>query len=224
MRYWEGMLSQRKRLRELPVLKGPLPRFDTDAVPAEPVVLFEQWLAEAIDAGVPEPHAMTVSTVDPEGHPAARVVILKDVGPEGWAFASSRASAKGSDLERTPWAALTFYWPQHGRQVRVTGPVVQGSAEQNAADFLARHPQARAVVFSGTQSQPLPSFEVLERELAEAQRRIAKEPDLVSPWWTVYTVQPSRVEFWQGDPHRIHTRLRYRRGADGSWERELLRP
>ncbi|HYI00075.1 pyridoxal 5'-phosphate synthase [Hyalangium sp.] len=217
-------MSQRKRLRELPVLQGPLPRFDTDTAPAEPVALFEQWLAEAIAAGVPEPHAMTVSTVDEEGHPAARVLILKDVSAEGWAFASSRESAKGSDLAQTPWAALTFYWPLQGRQVRVRGPVITGSAEQNAADFLARHPAARAAVFSGRQSQPLPSRQVLEDALAEAQRHVAEEPGRVAPVWTVYTVQADRVEFWQGHPHRMHTRLRYRQRAEGPWERELLWP
>jgi pyridoxamine 5'-phosphate oxidase len=188
------------------------------------VALFEQWLAEAIAAGVPEPHAMTVSTVDAEGHPDARVVILKDVSAEGWAFASSRESAKGADLARTAWAALTFYWPLQGRQVRVRGPVVPGSAEQNAADFLARHPASRAVVFSGRQSQPLPSRQVFESALAEAQRRVSQEPGLVAPEWTVYAVQAERVEFWQGHTQRLHTRLHYRRGADGRWERGLLWP
>ncbi|MCI0672137.1 MAG: pyridoxal 5'-phosphate synthase [Myxococcaceae bacterium] len=217
-------MSQRKKLRELPALQGPLPRFDTDAVPAEPVALFERWLDEAIAAGVPEPHAMTVSTVDAGGYPDARVVILKDVDASGWAFASSRSSAKGAELAHRPWAALTFYWPLQGRQVRVRGPVITGTAEQSAADFLARHPHSRAVVFSGPQSQPLPSRETFERALIEAQRRVAEEPDLVAPEWTVYTVQADQVEFWQGHPHRMHTRLRYRRRADGLWERELLWP
>jgi pyridoxamine 5'-phosphate oxidase len=132
--------------------------------------------------------------------------------------------AIAASLSRAAWAALTFYWPLQGRQVRVRGPVAPASDEQNAADFLARHPASRAVVFSGRQSQPLASRQEFELALAEAQRRMAEEPDLVAPEWTVYTVQADRVEFWQGHPQRLHTRLRYRRGADGPWERELLWP
>jgi len=214
----------RQKLRELPALRGPLPVFEPDAAPNEPVSLFGCWLDEAVAAGVPEPHAMTVSTVDQQGEPSGRVVILKGVDETGWSFASSRDSAKGTDLAHRPAAALTFYWPIQGRQIRVRGAVSVGSPEQNAADFLARHPYSRAVVFSGRQSTPLASRQALIEALAAAQQGMSANPERIAPEWTVYTVRADRVEFWQGHPCRLHTRLSYRRVSDTEWQRELLWP
>lgn len=220
-------MSQRERLRALPALRGPLPEFAPEGAPGEPFALFASWLEEAVAAGVPEPHAVTVSTVDAEGHPDARVVILKDVdAAAGFSFASARASVKGAQLAHTPFAALSFYWPLQGRQVRLRGPVREGSAEESAADFLARHPHSRAVVLGGRQSGTLPSREALVRAVDAARARVDAAPGLVAPEWCVYAVRPLQVEFWQGHPHRLHTRLRYARTSpdSGAWERGLLWP
>ena len=103
-------MTIRDLLRSLPVFDRPLPAFDTESVPGEPSALFLSWLHEAIDAGVSEPHAMTLSTVDAEGRPDARVLILKDVDPTRWQFATAAISAKGTQLAARPHAALSFHW------------------------------------------------------------------------------------------------------------------
>jgi pyridoxamine 5'-phosphate oxidase len=178
----------------------------------------------AIEAGVREPHAMTLSTVDPVGRPAARVLILKNLVDGTWQFASGATSRKGKHLANTPWAALTFYWPALGRQVRVRGQVSVADAEDSLWDYLARSPGARAAALLGNQSEPLASQEERDRALAEATGRITRDPGLVAPDWTLYSLAADEVEFWQGDNQRRHTRLCYTATGDGTWERQLLWP
>jgi pyridoxamine 5'-phosphate oxidase len=211
----------RAYLRSLPVFAGPLPRFDPAAAPEQPDVLFREWLVAAVEAGVREPHAMTLSTTGTDGAPAARVLIVKNVDEHGWHFAAHDASPKG--LDARPAAALTFYWPAPARQVRVRGPVVREPAERGAADFLARPPGSRAEASLGRQSQVLHDPADLDRATGEALHRIEERPELVVPEWTLYTLRPAEVEFWQGDARRRHIRLRYTRLTPG-WRREILWP
>ncbi|WP_133901830.1 pyridoxine/pyridoxamine 5'-phosphate oxidase [Actinophytocola oryzae] len=218
-----GEITSAARLRALPSLAGPLPGFDPDAAPADPDELFGHWLAEAVEAGVVEPHAMTLSTVDPTGRPSARVLILKYLVDGCWAFATGSGSRKGKELADTPWAALTFYWPAPGRQVRVRGAVSPASADESAADFLARSPGARGAGLVGNQSEPLSGLAERDRVLDDATGRAAADPGLVAPEWTVYRVVADEVEFWQGDERRRHVRLSYTRDGDG-WVRRLLWP
>jgi pyridoxamine 5'-phosphate oxidase len=212
-----------KSLRALPSLAGPLPAFDPDTAPATPDPLFERWLKDAIDAGVVEPHAMTLSTVDPAGRPSARVLILKYLEDGAWAFASGSGSRKGKELANTPWAALTFYWPALGRQVRVRGRVELANAAESAADFLARSPSARGGALAGNQSEALTDLTERDRVLDDATTRAAAAPDLVAPEWTVYRVLADEVEFWQGDERRRHVRVHYTREGP-AWRRQLLWP
>lgn len=162
-------------LRSLPSLVGSAPGLEVPDGPVEPVSFFEGWLDEARRAGVPEPQAMTVSTVDPTGLPDARVLVLKDVDERGWAFASTASSAKGAQLRTNPQAALTFWWQPVVRSVRVRGAVVEASREESLADLAARSPAARA----GVDPQD----------------------------WTLWRLEPTRVEFWQGSPDRRHVRI-----------------
>ncbi|MFE6994830.1 pyridoxal 5'-phosphate synthase [Microbacterium sp. NPDC057659] len=141
--------SIRDLLRAVPALTGTAPSFDLRTAPDDPVALFLAWFDAALAAGVAEPHAMTLSTVDAEGHPDARTLILKDVDRLGWAFASTRSSAKGHQLAVHPVAALSFWWPAQVRAVRVRGPVVQASAAESAADLAARSAAAREGVAEG---------------------------------------------------------------------------
>lgn len=139
------MPPPRDLLRALPVFAADLPHFDAGQTSADPVPLFTTWLLAALDAGVPEPHAMTLATVDGAGRPSTRVLICKDVGAAGhWYFASGAASRKGRELATAPGAALGFHWPQLGRQIRIRGTATSTGAERSAADFLARSPGARA--------------------------------------------------------------------------------
>ncbi|NSL43067.1 pyridoxal 5'-phosphate synthase [Streptomyces sp. 8P21H-1] len=213
----------REVLRSLDVFAGPLPRFSPREAPDSPQELFVEWLTEAVAAGVREPHAMTLSTAGQDGTPSARVLLLKDVGPAGWSFAAHAASPKGRDLAATPAAALTFYWPQQARQVRLRGAVAPGSPELSAQDFLARPLGSRAEALAGMQSRPLDDPGSVSAATEEALARLGHEPDLVVPEWTLYTLAPRSVEFWQGDKQRKHTRLVYLRSAEG-WDKQLLWP
>ncbi|MFH8571925.1 pyridoxal 5'-phosphate synthase [Streptomyces sp. NPDC017993] len=217
------MAEVRQLLRGLPVFGGELPQFDPRETPDDPVELFTTWLLGAIQAQVPEPHAMTLSTADADGLPSARTLILKDIDTDGWRFAADGGSAKGRELADRPYAALTFYWQPQARQVRVRGPVVRESAERAAADFLARGTGARAEALLGRQSEPLADLAERDAAVAESAARLAREPALVAPGWTLYTVRAEAVEFWQGANDRKHTRLSYRRTAS-HWTKELLWP
>ncbi|MFJ9821710.1 pyridoxal 5'-phosphate synthase [Streptomyces sp. NPDC101151] len=208
-------------LRGIEVFAGPLPEFAPERAPADPVRLFLSWLSDAVADGLRDPHTMTLSTVDEAGDPDARVLILKGVDTSGWQFAGHGSSPKGHQLAVRPRAALTFYWPEHGRQVRLRGPVTPGSAQDSADDFLGRSATARAESLLGRQSQYLPDTAERDHALEESLALIDKEPSLVDPAWTLYTLAPAEVEFWQAARSRVHTRLRYERSGS-SWQRFRL--
>ncbi|MFD4373838.1 pyridoxal 5'-phosphate synthase [Streptomyces sp. NPDC058486] len=208
-------------LRGIEVFARPLPVFDAERAPAEPTALFLEWLTDAVEAGVPDPHAMTLSTVDEAGDPDARVLILKNADAAGFQFATHAASPKGVQLAGTPRAALTFYWAEFGRQVRVRGAVTPDSPERSAADFLARGATARAEALLGRQSRYLTDPEARDRALRESLARVEAAPDLVDPAWTLSTVVPDVVEFWQATASRVHVRLRYEREPTGWQWRQL---
>jgi pyridoxamine 5'-phosphate oxidase len=130
--------SFRQQLRALPDFPDVLPGFDPASAPADPAELFRQWLDEALAAGERQPHACSLATVDGQGQPSSRMLILKNIDDDGWHFATSRTSRKGRELRGNPRAALNFYWPSLGRQVRVAGPVVELSAEASARDWDER--------------------------------------------------------------------------------------
>lgn len=215
-------IAMKQALRALKSLAGPFPPFEPDAAPDEPDALFVSWLQDAVDAGVTEPHAMTLSTVDEEGCPDARVLILKNLDERGWHFATTMSGPKGRQLEANPNVALTFYWPQLGRQVRIRGTAVNaGSAERNT-DFLARPIGSRAAALLARQSDVL-LFSNDPAQTAQARQRITDHPGLIAQNWAVFCVVQRDVEFFQGDAERRHQRLLYRRvGLD--WVRERLWP
>lgn len=215
--------SARDRLRSIKVLSGPFEPFDTAQAEETPQRQFLSWLNAAIAAGVKEPHAMTLSTVDADGHADARVLILKDLDASGWHFAVSGVSPKGRQIAHNTHVALTFYWPLLGRQVRIRGQAKRLDAETSAADFMACPLGSRAGALLGRQSDILDHPTALDAALAEQKARLEATPNLVPDFWAAYAVLPSTVEFWQGEEQRRHTRLRYTRAAPG-WARELLRP
>jgi pyridoxamine 5'-phosphate oxidase len=218
-------ISARDLLRRLPAFDTDLlPDFEPGLAPADPVTLFTEWFAAAIAAGVPEPHAMSLATAGADGRPSSRVLVCKDVEPEGrWFFASSSTSPKGRELAVQPHAALGFYWPQQGRQIRIRGEVTAASAERSAADFLARTPGSRAESLAGRQSDVLADAADQQAAIADAQERIAADPHVVAPAWTLYGLLAGEAEFWQFGRDRQHIRLRYRRN-DRDWIRERLWP
>ncbi|MFD5645057.1 pyridoxal 5'-phosphate synthase [Streptomyces anulatus] len=201
-----------------------LPSFDPASAPADPVPLFHAWFAEAVAAGQTEPHTMSLATADAEGLPDVRTLMLHDADERGWHFATHATSAKGRQLAARPYAALGFYWPARGRQVRVRGPVVRCTPAESHADLHARSTGALAAALTGAQSEVVGSAAELHRAADAAWDRARAEPDAEAPTWTRYVVEPAEVEFFQGDARRRHIRLRYRRQEDGDWTRELLWP
>ncbi|MFE3874711.1 pyridoxal 5'-phosphate synthase [Kitasatospora sp. NPDC059146] len=212
-----------------PPMARPLPSFDPAAAPAEPGPLFVDWLATALDAGVLDPQAFTLATVDADGMPDARVLVLRDVDAAGtgWNFSAAADSPKGRQLAHHPAAALNVYWPQLGRQVRVRGSVERAADLVAAAEFATRSPAARVGALVGRQSEPLAELTEYDEAVAVARRRLEATPDAVAPGHAVYTLWAHEVEFWQGDAQRRHVRLRYTRTGPvrtPEWSRTLLWP
>jgi len=200
-----------------------LPPFDPAAAPAEPLPLFTTWFADAVAAGQREPHTMSLATSDADGRPDVRIVMLHGADADGWAFATHATSRKGGQLAARPYAALAFYWPVLGRQVRVRGPVTAAPAQESQGDLHARSTGALAAALTGRQSEVLGSAEELARVSDAAWERAQQEPDAPVPSWTLYRLRPDAVEFFQGDERRRHVRLNYRQ-QHGGWEKELLWP
>lgn len=215
-------ISFRDLLRSIRSPKAELPAFETDAAPADPISLFLEWTASAVDAGVSQPGAMTLSTATSGGAPSARTLLLKDVTEQGFWFASLASAPKGEELAQNPRAALTLYWREQGRQVRASGSVKAGPREVSEQDFLARHPLARAQAIAGEQSAALPGADEVAGLVASASELIAADPLFVPADWTAYVLEPTSVEFWQASGHD-QIRLRYTR-SPGGWTRERLWP
>ncbi|WP_399886170.1 pyridoxal 5'-phosphate synthase [Streptomyces sp. BBFR51] len=209
-----------------------LPPLDPATAPGDPLDLFTRWFAEVVAAGQREPHTMSLATADAEGLPDARIVMLHGADADGWAFATHADSGKGRQLAARPYAALVFYWPVLGRQVRLRGPVSVAPAEEARADLHARSAGALAAALTGRQSAELVSTDELARASEAAWERAGREPDAPVPSWTLYRLRPDEAEFFQGDARRRHVRLTYRRTevadgadtADGDWHTRLLWP
>ena len=187
-----------------------------------PISQFEQWQKEAIHAQVNEPTAMNIATVDEQGRPNSRMVLLKEVNEQGFVFFTNYLSRKGSCIERNPYVALTFFWPELERQVRIEGRVVKIPAEQSDKYFATRPYTSRIGAWASEQSTVISNYKSL---LAKAALVAAKHPlNVPRPdYWGGYLVVPETVEFWQGRPSRLHDRIRYRKASD-NWIRERLSP
>jgi pyridoxamine 5'-phosphate oxidase len=200
-----------------------LPPFDPTTAPDAPLPLFAEWFAAAVAAGQAEPHTVSLATSDESGLPDVRIVMLHGADETGWSFASHAGSRKGRHLSGRPYAALCFYWPVLGRQVRVRGPVSAAPSEEAQGDLHARSTGALAAALTGRQSEILSSVEELTRASEAAWERARSEPETPVASWTLYRLRPDEVEFFQGDAARRHVRLRYRSAEEG-WTRELLWP
>ena len=191
--------------------------------PADPLTLFRRWLAAALASDNVEPNAMTLATVDARGRPRARMVLLKDAGADGFTFYTNLLSAKGRELAHQPDAALVLWWPESSRQVRLEGRVTRVSTREADEYFALRPRAAQLGAWASPQSRLLGSRSVLEAKLAHVTVRFTGRPVPRPPHWSGLRLRPRVIEFWQGQPSRLHDRLRYTRRA-GRWRRDRLAP
>ena len=201
--------------------RGALERQDLHP---DPVEQFRAWIDAAVADGLPEPNAVVVATADAEGHPDARVVLLKAFDARGFVFYTNYESAKGRQLGAHPYAALVFNWLAHERQVRIRGAVTRVSREETAAYFHSRPRGSQLGAWASPQSRVLPDRGPLEQRQADLEATYGSgDPVPVPEHWGGYRVAPTEVEFWQGRSSRLHDRFRYRRDG-GDWAVERLAP
>ena len=194
-------------------------------LPNDILTTFNTLFAEAQAAGEPDRTAMTVASVDAQGRPSARIVLLKHHDAQGFVFYTHLDGRKGHELQAHPQAALLFYWPRvrNGVQVRLEGAVEIVSVAEADAYFASRPRESQLGAWASLQSEPLPDRETFEARYAEVEARYAGTQVPRPPHWSGYRVVPDAIEFWYGVPYRLHDRHAYRR-VDGTWTRGLLYP
>ena len=209
-----------------PFTHPPLPRHDLDeaTAPADPLDLFDGWLAAVLDAGLPEPTAMVLATVAASGQPRARTVLLKEHGPAGFVFYTNRTSTKARQLAEQPRACLLFPWYPIQRQVIIEGTVTALSVSESEPYFRSRPHGSQLAAWASRQSTVLSSRAELDERYQKLERRWPEGTPVPMPgFWGGYRVRPDMMEFWQGQPNRMHDRLRYQREGQ-AWVVARLAP
>ncbi|MDR5892549.1 MULTISPECIES: pyridoxamine 5'-phosphate oxidase [Halomonas] len=198
-------------------------RLDESLAVENPLPLFEEWLALALESEGDDGNAMTLATVDSQGLPHARVVLLKGVDEQGLVFYTNYHSHKGSELTNVPHAALVFWWPSLARQVRIEGSVEQVSAEESDAYFSSRPRASQLGAWIATQSVVIPDRTWIEERQSRFEQAYEGQEIPRPVHWGGYRVLPTMIEFWQGQPSRLHDRIRYEQ-RDGQWQHFRMAP
>ncbi|HLS67705.1 MAG TPA: pyridoxamine 5'-phosphate oxidase [Kiloniellales bacterium] len=197
--------------------------FNADSPPDDPLRLFQAWFEEAKEKEPNDPDAMALATADAQGRPALRMVLLKGLEDGGFTFFTNLESRKGEQLIANPWAALLFHWKSLRRQVRVEGPVQPVTPEQADAYFDSRPRQSRIGAWASQQSRPVESRLALEKRIARFAARYAVGKVPRPAYWSGFTLEPQRLEFWQDGAFRLHDRALYLRQEEG-WKTQRLYP
>lgn len=199
------------------------PPLHEDDLATDPFEQFARWY-ELAAAEVPLADAMTVATVDAEGAPDARMVLLKGHAPDGFRFHTNYESAKAGEIAADPRAALILYWREHDRQVRARGPIERLSPADSDAYFASRSRESRLGAWASPQSRPIADRADLDHRLEEARTRFADTEEVPRPdHWGGYLLRPDSIEFWQGQGARLHDRFLYVREGEG-WTTRRLAP
>jgi pyridoxamine 5'-phosphate oxidase len=189
----------------------------------DPISQFQKWFAQAMQAEIVEPNAMTLATVAADAQPSSRIVLLKGVDARGFSFFTNYESRKGHELAENPKASLTFFWAGLERQVSIGGAVSKLSREESEAYFAVRPLGSQRGAWVSKQSRVVANREFLEKRLAEVEAQFGDKVPM-PPYWGGYVLNPHSLEFWQGRPNRLHDRLHYQKNADGTWLIERLSP
>lgn len=197
---------------------------DVSSVNIDPLKQFEQWFQEALQAEVMEPNAMHLATVNDQGKPSARLVLLKGLEKNQFIFYTNYQSKKGRELESNPACALTFFWPELERQIRISGVAARVSAETSDAYFKSRPLESQIGAWASPQSILIDNRAILEQRFQDIQKKFSGLTVLPRPQqWGGFQVEPLEIEFWQGGPGRLHDRIQYVK-VDGVWKIYRLAP
>lgn len=197
---------------------------DTRAVSQDPINQFTKWFDEAINAKVPEPNAMNLATVNENGRPASRIVLLKGIEDNKFVFYTNHQSRKGKELDANPACALTFFWPELERQVRIEG-VASRTDEKRAEKYFQSRPRGSQLgAWASPQSTLISDRSLLEERVKKLEEKFKGQDILPKPnQWGGYVIDPLMIEFWQGRPSRLHDRILYTKD-DGMWKINRLAP
>ena len=196
---------------------------DVSTLDPDPIRQLDRWVRDAAEAGVSLPNAFALATADADGMPSVRFVLLQGLDAEGLRFYTNRSSRKGRDLAINPWSAAAFWWPALDRQARVTGPVRLLPEEESLAYWRTRPRGSQLSATASAQGQEIASRAELEALVREIDGRMPDEIPL-PPTWGGFAISPRTVEFWESREDRLHDRVEFRRGGDGSWHPRRLQP
>ncbi len=194
---------------------------DTDR---DPIIQFKKWFDEALQAEITEPNAMHLATVSATGKPAGRIVLLKGIEAQGFTFYTNYDSRKGKELIQNPDAALTFFWPELERQVRIEGKTFKVDEETSTQYFHTRPRGSQIGAWVSPQSTVIESRAVLDKREQDFIRKFENQEIPKPPNWGGFRLQPVAIEFWQGRPSRLHDRIYYSLNNSGAWTISRLAP
>jgi len=197
---------------------------DIDTIGKDPVSQFEKWFQEALSSGIPEPNALTLSTVSEDGRPSGRIVLLKGVERGKFVFYSNYQSQKGKELDKNPACGLTFFWAELERQVRIEGIASRSDAMASEKYFQSRPRESQVGAWASPQSAIISNREILEERVKKIQEKFKGQEKLPKPnQWGGFEVEPLKIEFWQGRSNRLHDRIVFTK-VDGAWQLHRLAP
>lgn len=189
-----------------------------------PIIQFKNWFDEALKAEVTEVNAMTLSTVNKENRPSARIMLLKGIEEEQFIFYTNYQSDKGNQMEENPFVALTFFWPELERQVRIEGKIEKVSPEVSSAYFQSRPKDSQIGALASPQSTPIANRKILEERVTNLTKAYKNKSIERPTQWGGYAVTPDRIEFWQGRANRLHDRVQYSLKENNKWTKIRLAP